>query len=517
MKSKEIISHATTQRTGFCEGTLWNRITVFVASLRSSRESGLRGLFIPLILHAMLLSSASWADTPSLTDFARQLPLTLSGSGALYELPLPAEVYLGVQRTDLGDLAVFNGVGEIVPFTLVQPLPAKYSVEQRQLPLFPLGGAARSRTGDLALQVRTDAGGTSVDLRTRPASAPPGEVTGYVVDAAALERPVSGFDLTLAPGAREYLGAVRVAISDDLRSWRDHGDGALAVLSAGAAQLSRSRIDFPPVPARYFRLVVSPEQGAPRLTGVSARLESSSPAPNRATQRYFLAPVPGEPGTYRVRTSGPLPVDRLRLVFDTDNALASAAFFSRQDDKSPWCERGSATCYRLRRGSGVVESAPLEVGPTTDREWLIRLRPAGPGERLPMLEIGWQPARLIFAASGEPPYSLAFGSARSGAASLRDDGIAAALAGWEKQGIKPVPAGAGASVESGGKKALRRQIPAATWKSIALWSVLVFGVAMLARMAWKLGREISLVDMQKNTAKNDSPVIEKGQERHSGH
>ena len=176
---------------------------------------------------------------------------------------------------------------------------------------------------------------------------------------------------------------------------------------------------------------------------------------------------------------------------------------SRTDNKSPWIERGSGTFYRLRRDASVVESASLEIAPTQDREWLIRIRQPGstPGERLPMFEAGWQPQRLIFAARGEPPFRLAFGSARIGDESMRDDSIAAGLATWEKQQIKPLPALAGPSVESGGRNALRQRIPATTWRKLLLWGALLGGVLLLARMAWKLGWEMGLDDSQKKHRK----------------
>jgi len=72
-----------------------------------------------------------------------------------------------------------------------------------------------------------------------------------------------------------------------------------------------------------------------------------------------------------------------------------------------------------------------------------------------------------------------------------------AAAAWEKQQIRPLPALAGASVESGGKNALRPAIPATTWRKLLLWGALLSGVLLLARMAWKLSREMGLADARK--------------------
>lgn len=472
----------------------------------------MKRLLLILATVPLFYSSACADGAPQLSDFARMIPLALSGTGALHELPLSAEVYTAAQRADLGDLAVFNAAGEVVPFTLVQPPSAGTVVERRRLPLFPLSASANRQQGNLFMQVRTNEQGAIVNLTAAPGGATPAVVTTYIVDASSLERPVNGFDFELQPGGNTYIGSVRVAASDDLQHWQEHASGALAILTAGSRQLSRSRIEFPAVKARYFRLSVCPEQGIPVITSVSARLESSLAVPGRATARYFINPVKGQVGDYLVRTGGRMPVDRVRLIFEEVNSLAGVTFFSRMDNKSPWIERGSSTFYRLRRDSSLVESAALEIAPTPDREWLIRISQPGSalGERLPMFEVGWQPHKLIFAARGEPPFYLAFGSARIGVDNMRDDSIAAGLAAWEKQQIRPLPAQAGASVESGGKNALRPSISATTWRRLLLWVALLTGVLILARMAWKLSREMGLDDSQKKTTESEHHVVEKG-------
>ncbi len=442
-------------------------------------------------------------ETPVLNDFARMLPLTLSGQGALHELPLPAEVYAWSERSDLGDLAVFNGAGEIVPFTLLRPLPAKTPPSGRDLPLFPLSETPRALPGGIALQLRTDGQGAIVNLNSAPGSYSNRPASSYIVDASKLDQAVSGFDLVVTPRENGYVGTLRVETSDDLQQWRQHAGGALATLAAGERQLSRERIGFPAVKARYYRLNIGPEQGAPRLDAVTARLETPR-TEARETAGYLLTPVKGKNGEYLARTGGYMPVDRLRLLFPEENSLAGVTFLSRPDDKCPWIERGSGTFYRLRRDAGVVESGAMEIAPTTDRQWLVRLHRSGgsPVGALPRLEAGWQPHRLIFAASGDAPFRLAYGSSRIGQGNLRDDSVAAGLETWEKQRIKPLPARAGASLESGGRQALRPRIPAATWRKALLWTALSSGVLLLAGMAWKLAREMGLADVQKKPMKN---------------
>jgi len=476
---------------------------------RFSRLSCIRFLLMFLLFLCTPVLAAE--NQPRLNDFARMIPLTLTGAGALHELPLPAEVYGWAERSDLGDLAVFNGAGETVPFTLIRPTVTT-ALSRRELPLFPLTGRKGRQQGNLAMQVRSDERGAIVTLNTTATAATAVPANVYIVDAATQELPVSGFDLGLTPAENGYVGTLQVETSDDLRQWRQHASGALATLATADRQLSRERVEFPPVKARYFRLTVSPEQGAPRLDAVTGRLESPGVAHGRQKNNYAIMPVKGRTGEYLVRTDGYLPVDRLRLVFPEENSLAGASFLSRPDDKAPWVERGCGTFYRLRRDATVVESVPLEIAPTTDRQWQIRVRhpSVAPGGSLPLLEIGWQPHRLVFAARGPAPFRLAYGSARLGPGTLRDAGIAAGLATWEKQQITPLPARAGASVESGGRQALRPRIAAATWRSAILWGALLLGMLLLAGMARRLVKEMGLDKAQKNQSKGAQSVVEQG-------
>jgi len=467
---------------------------------------------VSILLTIVTIGTSALADdSPNIKDFARMMPLTLSGIGALYELPLPTEVYTGSTRRDLGDLALFNGAGEIVPFTLLQPSPVKTSATGQQLPLFPLTATSHTSSGNFAMQVRTDGSGAIVTLNKAPGAATGAPVTSYIVDAVALNRPVSGFDFGLTPAASGFIGTLRVDSSYDLQQWRQHAVGAVATLAAGEQRLNRSRVEFPAVQARYYRLCITPAPGAPRIDTVIPRFETIQTKQRREAARYVITPVTGKSGEYLAQSDGYMPVDRLRLIFPDENSLAGVTILSRHDDTSPWIERGCGTFYRLRREAAAVESGALEITSTTDRQWLIRVHPSGGGlgSRLPQLEVGWQPHRLIFAARGYAQFRLAYGSARTGQGTLRDDSIAAGLAKWEKQQIKPLPAQAGPSMESGGRQALKPRIPATIWRKVLLWGALLSGVLVLAGIAWRLVREMGLDNAKNNPSEKDNPVVEK--------
>ncbi len=77
------------------------------------------------------------------TDFAYGAAIDADGSEALYEVVVPAALYEGVVRADLGDVRVFNGAGEVVPHAW-RPRRATSTEAQPtlKLTLFPLRGQA---------------------------------------------------------------------------------------------------------------------------------------------------------------------------------------------------------------------------------------------------------------------------------------------------------------------------------------------------------------------------------------
>ena len=70
-------------------------------------------LIVALMLLAQSVAAVA-AERPQ--DFAYGIEVHADVQDALYEIELPAAVYRGVTRSDLGDIRVFNAQGEVVPY-----------------------------------------------------------------------------------------------------------------------------------------------------------------------------------------------------------------------------------------------------------------------------------------------------------------------------------------------------------------------------------------------------------------
>ena len=73
--------------------------------------------------------------TPKPELFAGQIKM-LGSEGDLMQLELPSYVYQHVERTDLGDIRVFDSSGTMVPFAIRKPVEVSTSIPPANVPFF---------------------------------------------------------------------------------------------------------------------------------------------------------------------------------------------------------------------------------------------------------------------------------------------------------------------------------------------------------------------------------------------
>lgn len=446
------------------------------------------------------------AEKPA--DFAYGLKIDASGSEALYDVTLPPAVYQGVTRRDLGDVRVFNGAGEVVPHAWRPRRTEKADAGATvALTLFPLKAAAGASVDALAISVRRGAGGAvSVDVRSGGAHAPAQQTVAYLIDMSNQDRALRAIELDWK-AADGFSGKLRVDASDDLSNWRTLVSGApLLSLEVGGQRLQQRRVEVPQQKAKYLRLAWVRERsddGAkivlPEITAASGELAEKFIEATREWAK-FNAGKGEKPGEYLFDLKGQFPIDRLRLELPEPNTIAQAEVLVRDKAEQPWRSVARTMLYRLRQPAGEIASPDITVGTSSERWWMIRIdqRGGGIGGGLPVLNAGWVPHQLVFAARGAAPFTLAYGNrgAHGGALPIeslipgyRDD--AGASVRVAKTGGQPTvnvqATSAQPQKELGGEARLQEQID---WKRWSLWGVLGLGVLVLGAMAWRLVRQL---------------------------
>jgi hypothetical protein len=425
------------------------------------------------------------------TDFAFGMKFETRGNAAAFRAPLPTEVYRGLTRRDLLDVAVFNGAGEVVPHALAAALaPSDATAAAMPLPVFPLRGNDQAVMEALRVTIESGGGG-KLDLAlpearsVAQAGAAGAAIRGYIVDGRAITSPVATFQIGWAEDAPEFAGRVRVEGSDNLGDWRVLVDAApVANLRAGEAKLAERRIELRPARANYWRLSWVGGDAPFEITSVSAEVAAHTPQIRRPTLALEGQAVKGKAGEFEFDAGGAFPVDRVNLELPELNSVVDVELLSRNSSAQPWRRVTRTGFYRLQGTDAELVNGDVRILPTSDRYWLVRVdaRNNGLGGRAPKLRIAWPPHEVVFLARGQGPFTLAFGNGALSAAVGRIASIPA--------GARILDASLGEREILGGESRLASASARAPGKSMVLWAVLGFGVALLAFMAYRLSREL---------------------------
>jgi hypothetical protein len=452
-----------------------------------------------LVLLFLLAPLAPFAhgEPLKMNDFAYGIPLQVDGDGAIYSLPLPAEVYRRAVRADLGDLRVFNGNGEVVPHLLQRELRSRPAPPRRLAArLYPLP-ASEGAPGAEELHIAIDREGTLIDFyggRLPLEGAGAGEY--YLLDAGEVEGAVASLHLQWAPVAAPLLTQVTVYGSDDLNHWQLLVEKrTIAALTHQGFALQHASLELPARRMRYYRLHWPPGSQGVSLSGVELALRPEQVTPPGEWQS--VTPLDednggSEEGEYEFRLDGHFPVSRVQLRLPQRNSVVQATLYSRADDDAPWQRRHQGLFYELEREGQTLRNEPLELAPFSHPQWRLVVAPGGGGvgRGIPQLELEWHPQSLFFVARGEMPFTLAFGRQQTEAPGALIDPLLRRLDRDEGPARFIKSAQAGAWFELGGEARLRPPPPPLPWQKWLLWALLLGGVGVLAVMVRSLWRQL---------------------------
>jgi hypothetical protein len=437
-------------------------------------------------------ATTAGADELIPTDFAYGQPVIAAEPATAYRMALPLEFYRSSVRTDLGDVRVFNARGEVVPYSLQRPnLATLQSLPAVELRLFPLTGEKSASAAAIRVTIESGHGAVNVQAQSAPGRQ---AITGYILDARGVDRPIAALTLDWPVDAAEFAGRLRIEASDDLSSWNLVSSGAaIANLGTGPNRLIERRVEFAPAHAKYWRLTWADRSAPFALSGAQGEPAQDRVELARATL-MLSAPVDAKaPGEFAFDTAARLPVDRVAIELPETNTVVQAEILSRDQPAHAWRDVARRGFYRLTNANSEIASGWVPIATNTDRYWLVRIdrTGAGIGSGAPRLTLGWVPHELIFLARGAGPFQLAYGSISASSGSVAVDSILPGLTagGDASYRVKVVAATLGPEGSLGGEARRLPPPPPIPWKLIALWSSLALGVVVLAFMALRLSRE----------------------------
>jgi Protein of unknown function (DUF3999) len=454
-----------------------------------------------LICSAVLLAAvASAADEPA---FRYAAPITVSSPGAFVQLPLPAAAYGRSASANLADLRIVDASGERVPFAVLVPRQAEAQTteQQRDATLYPLP-AKPAADGTWAAPIEVAIEGDRINVKRLAAGTTTASVTpsaGWVFDLGERQRDEPApQSLRLAwSGPAEFSAAFRFETSDNLRDWRGGGSGQLMSLASPAGPLTQPTVPLGAKPGRFVRLVWADAATAPQLSAaqvIAAQHGSkvldapaiivASPSAEPAGK---TAPDATAQRALHFDLGGTLPITQIDLRWTSGTLVAPVRLQARDDANAPWRELGAAVFYRLERGTNVASSPPFAV--TTQTRYLRVLpdpRAAALDAAQTQLVVQAPLASLVFAAQGQPPYTLQAGARVTAPSALPLSSLVPAL-DKERERFGSATLGQWSEV-SAVARAEQAQQQRAALRPWLLWSVLLAGVAVLGFMVWRLAK-----------------------------
>lgn len=415
-------------------------------------------------------------------DFAYGQSAIPARDAAAYRFPLPLGVYQNTFREDLGDLRVFNAEGVVVPFSLSRPT-AQSLIHKTPIavPMFPLHEGARILIDGVHLTINS--AGSAVNLQTQNGTPVNAAVRQYLLDARGLDAMLSALQLSWPDGAPEYTGRLNVEVSDDLAAWHSLAAAApIANLRANAQTLIENRVQFAPAKAKFWRLSWLGMAPSFELTGVLAEPAASLTEPDRASLDVSGVADPKNPREYAFDLGAHPPVSRVNVLLPDPNSVIDVELSSRLAANAPWRVILHSGFYRLKTPDAEQQNASLEVSPDTDRYWRARILGAGNSPQSPLrLHVEWIPNEVTFLAQGHAPFILAYGNASANRAEADLSHLPDTLE------ISPATLSP-AQVTGGTARLIAKPAPFPRMR-VALWSVLLLAVAILAWMAYRIARD----------------------------
>lgn len=454
-------------------------------------------------LLCMVLSGTTGAE--QITDYAYGVPVDASGTEALYQVALPQSVYQGVARSDLGDVRVFNGAGEVIPYAWRARHILQKSPESITLTLFPLKLQGGHQLENASIRIERGANGAISVAVTGDGGAPaasPTVISGYLIDLQNIGLPLQAleFDWDAPEG---FAGILRIDASDDLTYWSTLVENAsLVSLEVAGQRLQQRRVELPRGKSRYLRLAWAGGNAAPGMPVLTAVRGEFFPNYLEPPRVWLSIPATRgkSSGDYEFGTQGHMPIDRVRVELPEPNTIAQIEVLSRNAQEQKWHPVARGVAYRLRKTGTEIVSPDFFVNGVVDRHWLLRVdqRGGGIGAGVPVMHVGWIPHHLVFAARGKPPFQLVYGNRDAKPAAYPIDTLIPAFNDAAAARL-PIAATGAAQVVSVNAAATLAQKPlggesrrqaVTDWKRISLWGILVFGVVLLGGMAWRLAAQL---------------------------
>ncbi|MBF0230420.1 MAG: DUF3999 domain-containing protein [Desulfamplus sp.] len=457
-----------------------------------------------------------------------------------------------LRSTDILDSSDMLRNDEALSIELQEPISKKQienSNKQTDIPFFPLYNENRSgKIGDLSMSIIQNKDGTIIRVdssKQQEIISKNDKITGYLFDMSNFKPYPLSVELEWVGGGDNFVLNVELKGSNDLTQWNFVSNNSIAKLKFGGNAIYQNQISFDEKSLyRYLRLSwLSGEQDSTKSDAQLLSVKAIFPKAELKRKREWREITGSFSKTNNMivdfDSGGYFPVDAVQIKFHQSNSIIRAEIQSSKANNNSsqsisrlsntinnsnynyldannrdnvWQYRCEGIFYSLKVGGVISNQISNEIFTfpiTSDRFWRIKISEDGAGVAgavyPPILKIGWRPHEILFVARGNPPYTLAYGSAKLLNKNIDSQTIPEMIlnsANIEEQRLdtynnssnsktntnKPhiLNANYTTPIILGGDEALKLPPPPLPWKKWVLWAVLIFGLCLLSFMTWRL-------------------------------
>jgi hypothetical protein len=429
--------------------------------------------FLFLVLLSPLHSQSLLPD-----DFAGYM--VLSGSaGALLRFEIPGEVYRGLERTDRGDIRIFDAAGAMVPFLIRGVPPEEITPEPAEVPFFPWNGReGKNLPSGTDIEINTSGG----VVRIKNQDPAPGRNPVYLADLSGLAYIPSSLRLSLDHRGDYFNAPVTLYGGKELGEWRAFSRKQILAWY-GNSGANRDTLELPagemagpgPEGAGIPYLLIALEEGAPPLDGVTALFDPLR-VPGILRETVWEGEKSADAKFIRYRMEGRYPARTIDFVLGEPDSIP-VMVKNRFNEGDDWILLGRETIFLFRGNGPPQKNDPIPLFAFAPL-WELEAAGEFSFSQVPRGVVTWAPEEIIFLARGEGPWTLRYGN--PGAAPLSEASLdPASLSHGEEELSRALPTG------EGGYEKRSSPPPAENhgYGQWILWGILFLGVAVLSILA----------------------------------
>lgn len=430
-------------------------------------------------------------------DFAYIAETQTEHDTPFYELEIPTTVYETITRSDLGDLRVLNGDGQVIPHGLRNPaLTTNQKTETKSVPFFPLYQQAGKAPTDLHLNIKRNTQGEVINIHSHPATdSNDKRLTGYLLNLREWNKPIQQITVNWKnPDNTSFIRKLRITKSHNLERWQHVARGKTLVnMAYQNQQLMENTLKVSSSKSNYLRLIFEDQKPGLDIESIEVSYTKSTRTKQQNWKPLSIKAT-SNIGEFSFTNNLKTLARQLDIKLPENNTVVRVQILSRINAEREWRYRGSSLLYRLSVNGNSIEKSKINISAKRDKHWLIRFdqQGGGIGAAAPQVKMSWYPQTLVFVARGQPPYRVVWGSTRVNPVNVNanqllpnlnnnvtnENMISTALLLSET--MRPI-----------NKQVLQPKEKEINWQHWILWIVLVASALMLIWMAVRLMKKMS--------------------------